>query len=55
MASSLEVAIRILIDTKDGQSQLSALSDAFVKHLKSVEKSPQALRHLRASDRKSVV
>ncbi|MBR4738066.1 MAG: phage tail tape measure protein [Rhodocyclaceae bacterium] len=39
--SSLEAAIRILIDTKDGQSQLAALSDAFVKHLQSIGKTAE--------------
>ena len=33
-ASSLETKIQILVDTKEGQSQLDALSDAFKKFLK---------------------
>lgn len=30
----LEIKIRVLVDTKEGQSQLEALADAFKKFLK---------------------
>ena len=38
-ASSLETKIQILVDTKEGQSQLEALADAFKKFLKNTGRS----------------